>query len=152
VNAAVCGERGDATATTSAYDGTAQFYIIGEAGLGTDVCAIQFDVHRIGAAPAGCTNCVWTHLVQYTNPTVITDVDGACEANDSVPALDAAGRAAYAGTQISRGFSVLAGHGDQIMKYEDPTQGWVAVGHASWSDTSSHLGYDIRSGTCNYGH
>jgi len=69
VNAATCGERGMATVNATSYSGYAEFFIIGEAGLGTDVCAIRFNVARVGAAPAGCTNCNWSHQVQFTNPT-----------------------------------------------------------------------------------
>jgi len=98
INAGVCGERGMATATTTAYDGTAEFYIIGEAGLGVDVCVVRYDVKRKSAAPAGCadpttgTACSWSHTVTFSNPTVVTNEGGACDASDSVPALDAAGR------------------------------------------------------------
>src|SRR4029078_13260733 len=54
INAGGCGERGMATVNTTAYDGTAEFYIIGEAGLGVDVCVVRYDVKRKSAAPAGC--------------------------------------------------------------------------------------------------
>ena len=97
INAGVCGERGMATVNTTAYDGTAEFYIIGEAGLGVDVCVVRYDVKRMGAAPASCadpttsTACAWSHTVTFSNPTVVTNEGGACDASDSVPALDAAG-------------------------------------------------------------
>jgi len=155
INAGVCGERGMATATTTAYDGTAEFYIIGEAGLGVDVCVVRYDVKRKSAAPAGCadpttgTACSWSHTVTFSNPTVVTNEGGACDASDSVPALDAAGRASINGSSVGRGFSGVAGHGDSLMKYEGST--WTVVGHASWNETSGSLGYDIRTGNCNYG-
>ena len=75
-NAAVCGERGMAVANTTAYDGTAEYYIIGDAGLGSDVCVVRFDVKRTGDAPAGCADptttapCSWSHTVTFSNPTV----------------------------------------------------------------------------------
>ena len=155
INAGVCGERRMATATTTAYDGTAEFYIIGEAGLGVDVCVVRYDVKRKSAAPAGCadpttgTACSWSHTVTFSNPTVVTNEGGACDASDSVPALDAAGRASINGSSVGRGFSGVAGHGDSLMKYEGST--WTVVGHASWNETSGSLGYDIRTGNCNYG-
>ena len=156
VNAGVCGERGMATANATSYDGTAEFYIIGEAGLGVDVCAIRYDVKRTGAAPANCTDpttgaaCSWSAQVMFSNPTVVTNTDGACDASDSVPPLDAAGRAQINGLSIGRGFSKVAGHGDSLMRY-DGTK-WTVVGRASWDETSSSFGYDIRTGNCNYGH
>ena len=156
LNAGVCGERGMGTANTTTYDGTAEFYIIGEAGLGVDVCVVRYDVKRTGAAPANCADpttmaaCAWSHQVMFSNPMVITNTDGACDASDSVPPLDAAGRAAINGMSIGRGFSRVAGHGDSLMKYD--SNKWTVVGRASWNETSGSLGYDIRTGNCNYGH
>jgi len=155
VNAGVCGERGMATANTTAYNGTAEFYIIGEAGLGSDVCVVRYDVTRTGAAPANCVDpttnaaCNWSHTIKFTNPTVVTNEGGACDASDSVPPLDAAGRAAINNMTVGRGFSRVAGHGDSLMKYEGSA--WTVVGRASWDDTSSMIGYDIRTGNCMYG-
>jgi hypothetical protein len=155
LNAGVCGERGMATASATDYQGTAEFYIIGDAGLGTDVCVVRYDVKRTAAAPAGCMDpntgvaCSWSHLVTFSNPTVTTNVGGACDASDDVPQLDAAGRAQIDGSTVGRGFSKVAGHGDSLMKY-DGTK-WTVVGRASWDETSGSFGYDIRTGNCNYG-
>lgn len=156
VNPASCGERGMATANTTTYDGTSQFYIIGDNGLGDEVCTIQFDVKRTGAAPANCidptTNaaCSWSHQVTFSNPMVITNTGGACDASDSVPALDAAGIAKINNMAVGRGFSRVAGHGDSLMKY-DGTK-WTVVGHSSWNDTTSVFDYNVITGACNYGH
>jgi hypothetical protein len=155
LNPGACGERGTATANATTYDGTAEFYIIGDAGLGDDVCVVRYDVKRTGAAPAGCmdpttgTACSWSHQVTFSNPTVVTNTNGACDASDSVPPLDAAGRAQIAGMNVGRGFSKVAGHGDSLMKY-DGTK-WTVVGRASWDETSGSFGYDLRTGACNYG-
>lgn len=157
VNMGTCGERGKANATATAYDGTAEFYIIGEGGLGMDVCTVRYDVKRVAAGQDGCKDplsgaaCAWSHLVEYTNPTIVLNMDGACDASDGVPPLDAAGRAELDGTRINRGFSAAAGHGDSLMKYDDATQKWIAVGRVSWSEASGNLEYDISSGFCNYG-
>jgi hypothetical protein len=110
---------------------------------------VHYDVKRTGAAPANCmdpttsTACTWSHQVTFSNPTVVTNVNGACDASDSVPQLDAAGRAQISGMMVGRGFSRVAGHGDSLMKY-DGTK-WTVVGHASWDMTSGSLGYDIRT-------
>jgi hypothetical protein len=55
-NPGTFGESGDATATTSAFMGTIDFFIEGTAGadLGSSVCDVKFDVNRVGDAPAGC--------------------------------------------------------------------------------------------------
>jgi hypothetical protein len=156
VNPGVCGERGMAVVSTTDYQGWAEFYIIGDSGLGVDVCTIRYDVKRVGDAPAGCVDpvsgaaCAWEHLVAFSNPMVTTNTGGACDASDSQPPLDAAGRAQIATMMVGRGFSHAAAHGDSLMKY-DGTK-WTVVGHSSWDQTSGNFGYDIRTGNCNYGH
>jgi hypothetical protein len=155
-NPGVCGERGMAVVSTTDYQGWAEFYIIGDSGLGVDVCTIRYDVKRVGDAPAGCVDpvsgaaCAWEHLVAFSNPMVTTNTGGACDASDSQPPLDAAGRAQIATMMVGRGFSHAAAHGDSLMKY-DGTK-WTVVGHSSWDQTSGNFGYDIRTGNCNYGH
>ena len=155
VNPASCGERGMATANTTTYDGTSEFYIIGDSGLGDEVCTIRFDVKRTGAAPANCMDpttsaaCSWAHQVTFSNPTVVTNTNGACDASDSVPQLNAAGIAKINNSMIGRGFSRVAGHGDSLMKY-DGTK-WTVVGHSSWSETTNLFDYNVITGACNYG-
>jgi hypothetical protein len=155
VNPASCGERGMATANATTYDGTSEFYIIGDSGLGDEVCTIRFDVKRTGAAPANCMDpttsaaCTWSHQVTFSNPMVITNTNGACDASDSVPPLDAAGIARINNSTIGRGFSKVAGHGDSLMKY-DGTK-WTVVGHSSWNETTSAFDYNVITGACNYG-
>jgi hypothetical protein len=155
LNPASCGERGMATANATTYDGTSEFYIIGDSGLGDEVCTIRFDVKRTGAAPANCMDpttsaaCTWSHQVTFSNPMVITNTNGACDASDSVPPLDAAGIAGINNSTIGRGFSKVAGHGDSLMKY-DGTK-WTVVGHSSWNETTSAFDYNVISGACNYG-
>lgn len=155
VNPASCGERGMATANTTTYDGTSEFYIIADSGLGDEVCTIRFDVKRTGAAPANCVDpttsaaCSWANQVTFSNPTVVTNTNGACDASDSVPPLDAAGIAKINNSMIGRGFSKVAGHGDSLMKY-DGTK-WTVVGHSSWNETTSAFDYNVITGACNYG-
>jgi hypothetical protein len=155
VNPASCGERGMATANATTYDGTSELYIIGDSGLGDEVCTIRFDVKRTGAAPANCTDpttgaaCTWSHQVTFSNAMVITNTNGACDASDSVPPLDAAGIARINNSTIGRGFSKVAGHGDSLMKY-DGTK-WTVVGHSSWNETTSAFDYNVITGACNYG-
>jgi hypothetical protein len=151
LNAASCGQRGSATANTTTYDGTEDFFIIGDAGLGSDVCVVEFNVKRVAAAPAGCPSCNWSHLVEYSNPVVMTNVGGACDASDSVPPLDAAGRAQLTGMRVGRGFSHTTGHGDALLKYDDAMQMWLGVGRANWDEPTSSLGYNIMTGNCSYG-
>jgi hypothetical protein len=155
VNPASCGERGMATANATTYNGTSEFYIIGDSGLGDEVCTIRFDVKRTAAAPANCVDpttgaaCSWSHQVTFSNAMVVTNTNGACDASDSVPQLDAAGIAKIDNSTIGRGFSKVAGHGDSLMKY-DGTK-WTVVGHSSWNESTSAFDYNVITGACNYG-
>jgi hypothetical protein len=155
VNPASCGERGMATANATTYAGTSEYYIIGDSGLGDEVCTIRFDVKRTGAAPANCVDpttsaaCSWSHQVTFSNARVITNTNGACDASDSVPPLDAAGIAEIDNSSVGRGFSKVAGHGDSLMKYDGSK--WTVVGHSSWNESTSAFDYNVITGACNYG-
>ena len=153
VNAGQCGERGNAMVNATTYDGYTEFFIVGEAGLGSDVCTVRFTAKRVAnaAPPAGCPSCNWAHLVELTNPTVMVNEGGACDANDAVPAIDAAGRAALNGNRSSRGFSLTSGHGDALLKYSDTMKMWIGVGRANWDEAAGALSYNISNGNCMYG-
>ena len=161
VNAGQCGERGSAMVNATTYDGYAEFFVVGEAGLGSDVCTVRFTAKRVPNAspPAGCPSCNWAHLVELTNPTVMVNEGGACDANDGVPAIDAAGRFAgdsgdgiqLTGNRSGRGFSLTSGHGDALLKYSDAMKMWIGVGRANWDEGASSLSYNISNGNCMYG-
>ncbi len=105
-NGGVCGEVGEATATACAYDGFEDFTVLGEDGQGdpitSRVCVIRFTVKRVGNAPPGCPKCTWTQTVEYSNPTIMVDVNGACA--KSGYALDAAKIAKINGCRVAVGF------------------------------------------------
>jgi hypothetical protein len=126
-------------------------YIIGEEGFGTKVCQVQFDLKRVGDAPAGCTVCTWAHLLEYSNPTVLTDVDGVCAKSDL--ALDAAAISKIVGSRVAIGFAAHLGgaHGSARMTYFEDKQMWDVAGNATWSETTQAFFYDDREGYCNYG-
>jgi len=60
-------------------------------------CRAAFAAFCIAAFARCAVACAWSHTVAFSNPTVVTNEGGACDASDSVPALDAAGRAAING-------------------------------------------------------
>jgi hypothetical protein len=147
----VCGQRGRATANATAYDGYEELFMIGDSGLGVDVCVVRFDVKRVGAAPDGCTDCMWTHLVEYSNPSVMTDTNGACANSDL--ALNATAIAAIVGSRVGLGFAPMfqGAHGSARMKYFDAMMTWDVSGNATWDPTMNDLfRYDNRDGLCNY--
>ena len=150
-NVGVCGQRGKATADAASFDGYEERFIIGEQGFGSDLCVVHFDLKRVGDAPAGCTVCSWTHLLEYSNPSVVTDTGGVCAASDL--ALDTAAIAKIAGSRIAIGFAKQLGgaHGSARMRYNDATQTWDVAGNATWNETTKAFNYDYRDGLCNYG-
>ena len=150
-NVGVCGDRGKATADATSFDGYEERYLIGEEGFGTDVCVVRFDLKRVGDAPAGCTVCTWTHLLEYGNPSVVTDTDGVCAQSDL--ALDAPAIAKIVGSRVAIGFAKQLGgaHGSARMTYMDATGTWEVTGNATWNETTKAFTFDYRNGYCNYG-
>ena len=70
----------------TAYDGYDGVFHDQRRGTGLRRLRRPVRPKRIAAAAARCTGCNWTHPVEHTNPTVMTDGGGACDANDGVPA------------------------------------------------------------------
>jgi hypothetical protein len=151
----VCGQRGEGMVDASTIMGFEEYYIIGEEGFGEDICVVRFDLERVGAAPEGCddpaadVDCLWTHMVELSNPMVMTDVDGVCA--ESEAALTMAKIASLTGTRAAYGFvSEFAGHNSVLMKYDDEKKMWDAHGNATWDDESGAFTFDRRDGICNY--
>ncbi len=151
-NVGVCGRRGKATAdATSFEDGYEERYLIGEEGFGSDICVVRFELARVGDGPAGCTVCSYTHLLEYGNPSVITDTDGVCAQSDL--GLDEAEIAKIVGSRVAIGFAEQLGgaHGSARMTYADATGTWDVAGNATWNETTKAFSFDYREGLCNYG-
>ena len=147
----VCGQRGEATATATTFDGWEEFFMLSDEGLGAAVCVVRFDLKRVGAAPCGgCAECTWTQQVEYSNPTVITDTGGVCANSDL--ALTTAKINSIVGTRLSIGFARELGgaHGSARMKWFDAQQRWDVFGNATWDTTTNLFRYDYRDGFCNY--
>jgi hypothetical protein len=150
-NPGVCGDRGQATADATSFDGYEERFIIGEAGLGSDVCAVRFDLKRVGDGPCGCSFCSWTHLLEYSNPRVMTDTDGVCAKSDL--ALSPEAIAKLDGTRIAIGFAkqYQGAHGSVRMKYDGCAETWEVDGNATWNESTRAFSYIFRNGTCNFG-
>jgi hypothetical protein len=151
----VCGQRGDATVNASAFMGFEEFYLIAEEGFGDEICVVRFEVTRVGEAPAGCddpaadVDCLWTHRVEFSDPSVVTDVDGVCA--DSQLGLDEPAIAAIDGSQAAYGYvSEFAGHNSVLMKYDDEAGMWDAYGNGRWDAAAERFRFDRRDGLCNY--
>jgi hypothetical protein len=153
----VCGRRGEATVDKSgSYRGFDELYLVGERGLGQELCVVRYPVESVGPAPAGCQDfagqqdaCEWAYRLEYGNPSVLTDDAGVCKNSDL--ALDAAALAAIPGTRVAYGFvDEYAGHNSVLLEYDEPRQRWLASGNASWDSETSDFIYDRRDGFCGY--
>jgi hypothetical protein len=141
--------------SATSFDGFEEFYIIGDEGFGDDMCVVRFDVTRVGAGPASCgdpaagVECLWTHLVEYSHPSVVTDLDGVC-ANSEL-GLGDAGIASIDGTRAAYGFvSEYVGHNSVVMKYDEASGTWGAHGNAIWDEEAEAFRFDRRNGYCGY--
>jgi hypothetical protein len=152
----VCGQRSEGTVTADSYAADEEFYLIGEEGFGEELCVVRFEVTRIGDAPPGCDEsagqqqeCLWTHLVQYANPSIVADRDGAC-ANSEL-ALTAAALAEIEERQVAYGYVFeFQGHNSVLMTYDYERAGWQADVNAGWDEESGAFRFDRRDGFCGY--
>lgn len=145
----VCGARGESPVSADSFEGFEEFYLIGDDGFGQDICVVRFDVVRVGEAPAGCDDCVWTHRVEYQNPQIRTDVEGVCASSEL--RMDAARIDEIDGSQSAYGFvNEYSGHVSVLMKYDEATSTWGPNGNANWSEETGQLRFDRRDGICRY--
>jgi hypothetical protein len=150
----VCGQRGESTVSATAFEGFEEFYLISEEGFGDDICIVRFDVARAGDGPAGCVDgdgapCEWSHLVQLSNPTVVTDEGGVCASSQL--ALDEARIAEIDGSEVAYGFvSEYAGHNSVLLKQDPNSETWDPYGNATWDEETDAFRFDRRDGFCNY--
>jgi len=157
----VCGQKGEGDVTLTTYEATESWYMVSqenvEEGLLDEyICEIRFESERIGEAPANCADqdgvaCAWTHKIRVSNPTIVTNVDGACEKNEL--GWNAAWMARLDGTESSHGFiPEYEGHDSVIMKASGATgmETWDVLGRATWDDMSGEFTFDNRIGTCRY--
>ncbi|HEX6277376.1 MAG TPA: hypothetical protein VFZ53_30245 [Polyangiaceae bacterium] len=157
----VCGQKGEGTVTQTAYEAMESWYMVSqenvEEGLLDEyICEIRFESERTGQAPPNCTDldgaaCAWTHKTRISNPTVVTNVDGACEKNEL--AWNAAWIAMQDGAESSYGFiPEYEGHDSVLMKASGTAgaETWAVLGRATWDDMTGEFTFDNRFGNCRY--
>jgi hypothetical protein len=154
-NVGVCGQRGEAMVNATTFTGFEELYVIADEGFGDDICVVRFETMRVGDAPEGCddptadVDCLWTHRVELTSPTVVTDVDGACA--KSGMGLDAEAIAALDGSQAAYGFvSEFAGHNSVVLRFDEAMGDWSPYGNGTWDEQAEMFRFDHRDGLCDY--
>lgn len=152
----VCGERGEGTVSETELEGFLELFVIGDEGFGDDVCVVRFDIARVDEeAPEGCddpvaeVDCLWTHVIELSNPEIVLDIDDACA--NSPHAIDDAKLAELDGSRVTYGFvSMFAGHNSVLLKYDEAMEDWVEHGNATYDENTGDFGYDRRDGFCEY--
>ena len=145
----VCIQAAEGTVTLDSFVTVETRILVADGGLGDNICEVQFDVNRVSAGQAGCDECEWTHTVQYSNPVVLTDVDGVC--GNSERGLDEAAIAEIDGSEVSVGFAAeVQGHGGALMTYDPATETWFYNGSASWDPDTGEFSLNNRQGFCFY--
>jgi hypothetical protein len=155
----VCGERGEAIASTTKFSGAGEMYLFSaeevEAGmLESPICSVTFGFERVGDAPPGCADdlggaCDWAHLVELRNPRIARDVDGVCERHEL--ALGAEQVAALDGSRVAYGYvPQYAGHTDVLMRYDPEGAAWFPWAAAFHDIGTGVVTFDARFGVCGY--
>jgi hypothetical protein len=145
----VCAHRAEATVTVDDFTGYEEYVLIGDEGFGEDICVVRFDVTRVGAAPEGCTDCLWSHLVERGNPTVVIDENGVCGTSEL--GLDATAIAELDGSQVAYGFvPELDGHASIALTHIEASNSWEAYNNATWNEDTGRFRFDRRNGACTY--
>ncbi len=152
----VCGLRSAGTVTSDAFETYEELYLLGDEGFGEEVCVVRVEVVRVGDAPPGCDEmagqqdeCLWTHQVEYRNPEVLLDENGACANSDL--GMDAAAVAALDRTQKAYGYVFeYQGHNSVLMIYSEESSLWEPDVNAGWTESTGDFQFDRRDGFCNY--
>lgn len=155
-NLGVCGVRSQGTVTEDSFETYEEHYLLGDEGLGEEVCVVRFDVKRVGDGPGGCDefagqqqSCLWTHLVELSNPQVLIDEDSACENSELAMTTDAI--AEIDGEQRAYGYVFeYQGHNSVLMGYDDGTETWKPLVNAGWNEDTGEFQFDRRDGFCGY--
>jgi hypothetical protein len=159
----ICGHRSEATVSVmgTSYSGTEEWYMVSEEAIDDGrldeySCLIRFDVMRVSAAPAGCVDleavaCEWSAKVEVSNPTIVTNVNGACENNEL--GWNMMWMNGLVGTQASYGYvDMYQGHDSVVMKAAGApgAETWAVYGRASWLPDTGEFSFDNRLGECQY--
>lgn len=147
-NVGQCAFEGEG-AWADGYSGTHDLLLIADSGSGAEICRVSFELVTVGEPDMPCDFCYWSTVAEFRNPTVVTDVEGAC--GNSQRGLDQAAIDAMVGTQIPIGFAEEAtGHGDVLVQYDPSNMQWNPLAFGTWDPDNGTLFYENVDGFCEY--
>jgi hypothetical protein len=104
-------------------------------------------VTRVGTAPPGCEDldgapCEWTHEVEYSNPQVLTDLNGVCASSEAK--WDQAWIDMMDGSRVTYGYIYMfLGHDSVALTYSEEMAQWVEIGRAFWDMTTGDFNFKV---------
>jgi hypothetical protein len=131
------------------YEGFEDEYILTDDDDPTDVCRVRYELHAVAEPAVPCTICEWDVVMEKQHPSVLFDVDNACENSDLH--LDEAAIAARVGERVAYGFArESVGHANILMRFNLESGRWEQYTVSNWDSTLSTLRYQRRDGMCAY--
>jgi len=156
-NTGLCAFAGEGVWEDGSYSGTHDLMLVGDLGVGEDLCVVRFEANTTSEPEVDCVvtssgmqvPCSFGTVVELTNPTVVTDVDGVC--GNSERALDEDGIAALVGERFGMGFAVEStGHGNILVRLDETMMTWTEWAGATFEPETGDLEYRQSDGVCDY--
>lgn len=133
----------------TSYEGFHDVYILTLADDPTDVCRIRYQAKAVGEPDVPCDFCEWDVVVEFTDPQVIEDLNGACANSDL--GLDEATIEIDDGRRVVYGFArEHMGHANNLMRLNEDSGQWEPVAVSNYDPEAASFTYDRRSGVCSY--
>lgn len=139
------GHLGMATADTTSYSGTEEWYLIADDGEGDDVCRIRTTLTNVGQPRTDCADCLWAYDLVVSAPEIVAESGPGC----TVFGYDATNINDLNGTMVSYGYNPdYYGHA-QVLATFDGSE-WRVVTFAAWDEATGALTYDWQDGIQDY--
>lgn len=131
------------------YEGFEEQYILTAEDDPEDVCRIRYELHAVAEPSVPCANCEWDVVLERRNPTVVVNIDHACE--NSELGLSEAAIAAQVNERVAYGFAEESvGHADILMRYNNIARVWEGYTVSNWESATSRFRYNRRDGMCSF--
>jgi hypothetical protein len=156
-NTGLCAFAGTGVWQDGSYSGTHDLILVGDQGVGEDLCVVRFEANGVAEPEVPCTvissgtqeACSFGTVVELSNPTTVADVDGVC--GNSERALGEEGIVARVGERFGMGFArESTGHGNILVRFDDATMQWNEWASATFEADTGELEYRQSDGVCRY--